>query len=357
MQKLKIALCDKDEFYRRRFSEYVVKHKAKEMDLSVYSDREQFEEALGREKFDLVLAAEEFASEEMEKVLFLCDDYGGKAAEPAMWEGEISPVRKRISRYQPMEQVMHELYIMVGQDGDRKHAQAGSGRLQVIGICSPGRHEMQSLFSVLYAINMAENGRVLYLSFLEFLGFKELFEFTGECDMGDIMLKVRGDCLTRESFWSCVYEMHGASVILPFENPENFHQTGREEFYQLLEFVEKFTDFELVVVDFGLSMEDAALCMKRCNVLYLLGKEEFFYQCQEQAFSEWMKKSGNEDVVNKIQKIYLPYTAKNLRGGGAVIEQLQWSEFGDFVRGYMKNPGCLERGEEIESDGRTDTVS
>ncbi len=357
MQKLKIALCDNDEFYCRRFSEYVVKHKAKEMELSVYSNREQFEEALSSQKFDLVLAGKEFADEEMDKVLFLCDDLGEKVAEPAMWDSNMPPMRKSISRYQPMEQVLHELYVLVGRDRDGGNVMTGTGNLEVIGICSPCRHEMQNLFSVLYSVNMAESKKVLYISFLEFLGFKELFEFTGEHDMGDIMLRVRGDCLTRESFWNCVYEAYGASMVLPFENPENLHQIGKDEFYRFLEFVENFTDFELVVVDFGISMEDVADCMKRCDAIYLLGKEEFFYKCQEEAFLEGMKKSGNEDVIEKIQKAYLPYAAKNLRGGGTVIEQLQWSEFGDFVRSYINQQGWTKGGGLIESDGRTDIQS
>ena len=354
MQKLKIALCNKDEFYCRRFSEYVVKHKAKEMELSVYSDREQFEEALDREKFDLVLAGEEFVTEDMGNVLVLCEDCVEKVAEPAMWDSAIVPARKSISKYQPMEQVMHELYVLVGRDRDERKVMTGVGGLEVIGICSPSRNEMQEMFSMLYAVNMAENKKVLYLSFLEFSGFRELSGLSGEYDMSDLMLKVRNGCLTAEYFWNCVYEMHGACVILPFENPENIRQIGTNEFYKLLEFVELYTDFEQVIVNFGVSMEELALCMQRCNILYLLGKEEFFYQCQEQEFFQWLNKTGNEAVVDKLQKICIPFTAKNLKGGGNVIEQLQWSEFGDFVRRYTNNQGHTERRDIIEGDGRAD---
>mgnify|MGYP001049518654 CR=1 FL=1 len=36
-------------------------------------------------------------------------------------------------------------------------------------------------------------------------------------------------------------------------------------------------------------------------------------------------------VVKKMR----PFTAKGIRGGGNMLEQLVWSEFGDYIRDYL----------------------
>lgn len=38
-------------------------------------------------------------------------------------------------------------------------------------------------------------------------------------------------------------------MILPFENPENIRQIGRQEWEQFIDFMEQNTDFEVLVVD------------------------------------------------------------------------------------------------------------
>ena len=207
---------------------------------------------------------------------------------------------------------------------------------KVIGVVSPECHEMQELFSVMHAVNLGREQKVLYFNFLEFSGFRELFGQTGNFDFTDVVLKLRSGELTTEYFWNCVYEMSGISVILPFENPENIRQIGRQEWEQFIDFMEQNTDFEVLVVDFGVSMPELADCMSRCDELLLIGREGYFYECRDKHFYEWLEKTGHQAVAEKIHKVNVPYTTKNIHGGGNVIEQLQWSEFGDFVRRWKE---------------------
>lgn len=351
MPKLKIALCDKDDFYRRRFSEYMIRHKAQETELFTYSSAEEFFYAAEKEDFQLVVAGDSFESAFKEKntvkVLFLKEEYESMAADAAAWETEPSAGTNSISKYQPMEQILHEIYILTGKERAEKKRFTLAGGLEVIGVCSPSKHEMQGLFSMLYAVEMSKSRRVLYISFLEFFGFKDLFGQSGDQDVGDVLLKIRGGCLSTEYFWRCVYEMSGISVLYPFENPENIAQIGEQELSGLIGFLEKNTEFELIVIDFGVSMQDLAACMELCTAVFLIGREEFFFRSQEQAFREWVNRRGSEGLSEKLQTVFIAYTAKYIKGGGNTIEQLQWSEFGDFVRKYA---GHSEKGGGFHED-------
>ena len=337
MQKIKIALCDKDKFYCERFAAYMMNHKAQEIELNIYSTIEQFtgDEKMGN--FDLVIAGsgfEEFSSDV--NIMYLSDLCGNQAAEEAMWEKDTIPQKKIVTKYQPMEQLLHEIYVQAGMTKREPVGVQVATHGKVIGVVSPECHEMQELFSVMHAVNLGREQKVLYFNFLEFSGFRELFGQTGNFDFTDVVLKLRSGELTTEYFWNCVYEMSGISVILPFENPENIRQIGRQEWEQFIDFMEQNTDFEVLVVDFGVSMPELADCMSRCDELLLIGREGYFYEGRDKHFYEWLEKTGHQAVAEKIRKVNVPYTAKNIHGGGNVIEQLQWSEFGDFVRRWKE---------------------
>lgn len=354
MGKYKIALCDKDEFYCRRFAEYMIKYKPQEMELAVYSDAGQFVGTNGEEEYDLVLAGSGFESVFGEKqkanVLLLTDGYAAQVAEPPMWEEGTRPARRTVCKYQPMEQVLHEMYALLGREADGTSKKMAAGGLEIIGVCSPCGHEMQMMFSALYAVQMGKEKKVLYLNFQEFSGFLEVFGMAGERDMGDVVIRLRNESLSPEYFWQCVYEMSGISVLLPFENPENIRQTGRKELEGLLEFVEKYTDFEMAVIDFGVGMDDLAACMGLCGTVFKLCRDGFYDRCRDNVLTEWLTKSGEEALLGKMQTIYVPYHAKNIRGGN-VIEQLQWSGFGDFVRKIIRGMSGEERGQKGEGYG------
>ena len=337
MQKIKIALCDKDKFYCERFAAYMMNHKAQEIELNIYSTIEQFtgDEKMGN--FDLVIAGsgfEQFSSDV--NIMYLSDLCGNQAAEEAMWEKDTIPQKKIVTKYQPMEQLLHEIYVQAGMTKREPVGVQVATHGKVIGVVSPECHEMQELFSVMHAVNLGREQKVLYFNFLEFSGFRELFGQTGNFDFTDVVLKLRSGELTTEYFWNCVYEMSGISVILPFENPENIRQIGRQEWEQFIDFMEQNTDFEVLVVDFGVSMPELADCMSRCDELLLIGREGYFYEGRDKHFYEWLEKTGHQAVAEKIHKVNVPYTTKNIHGGGNVIEQLQWSEFGDFVRRWKE---------------------
>ena len=205
MQKIKIALCDKDKFYCERFAAYMMNHKAQEIELNIYSTIEQFtgDEKMGN--FDLVIAGsgfEEFSSDV--NIMYLSDLCGNQAAEEAMWEKDTIPQKKIVTKYQPMEQLLHEIYVQAGMTKREPVGVQVATHGKVIGVVSPECHEMQELFSVMHAVNLGREQKVLYFNFLEFSGFRKLFGQTGNFDFTDVVLKLRSGELTTEYFWNCV---------------------------------------------------------------------------------------------------------------------------------------------------------
>ena len=152
----------------------------------------------------------------------------------------------------------------------------------------------------MHAVNLGREQKVLYFNFLEFSGFRKLFGQTGNFDFTDVVLKTPQWGTDDRVFLNCVYEMSGISVILPFEKSGKI--SGRladRSGNNLLILWNKNTDFEVLVVDFGVSMPELADCMSRCDELLLIKRGRLFLRVRDKHFYEWLEKTGHQAVGRK----------------------------------------------------------
>lgn len=352
MGKLTVAFCDTDEVYRSRFVAYLMEHKAKEVTVCSFSEPELFLTYAKKEDYDVIILGEGCAPLEKElyqvktPVLKLVEQLPGYVAEqPLEYAAEVSgylteprSTRAETLKYQPVETIWHEVQVLVA--GNRGNPVAGvSWKLEVIGVCSPVRHEMQVPFSLLLAGILVEKRSILYLNLMKFSGLQQSFGLSGDCDMGDVVLRLRKGTLTRETFLRSVYETEHFSYIPPFSNPEQLGEFTERDFSALLDFVRKETEFETVVIDFGMGVQSLALLLDSCSSCYCPVKKGYFYEGQMEEFFRYLERVEKTKLRERLQVVELPFSAKGIRGGGNVLEQLLWSEFGDYVRNFLSGDG------------------
>lgn len=340
MHKLKIAICDDCEDYRQRFVAYLVAHKAQDMEVEAFSVPEIFGEALEHQKFDAVILGRGF--EELVSVV-------SARQQPCVWLKDTMPNLvaeedccnmeewvSEIFRYQSVEKVLHEVQVLAGRNrGETIKTVYPGTRLEVIGICSPVRHEMQFPFSIVFSAELAKRKKVLYVNLMEHSGFLEIFELAGGFDMGDIVLRLRNHRLISESFLRSVYEMEGVFYIPPFSNPKDLHGLTLSDYLSFLEFLEEHTDFEAIVIDFGEGLMEFAEMLERCTTIYSLIRSGYFYECQTRCYIEYLKSVLGDEFTARMRFKDVPFSAKHIRGGSGVLKQLLWSEFGDYVRSCL----------------------
>ena len=120
-----------------------------------------------------------------------------------------------------------------------------------------------------------------------------------------------------------------------FVNPENIREVTSEDIEQLLRWIRLETDYQTVVLDIGTNVRGVAKVLAVCSKIYCLRKKGYLFEIQMQQFLAYMEKAEEEDVLNRMEQIELPGQVKVLCGGPNLLEQLDWSEFGDFVRSKM----------------------
>jgi hypothetical protein len=312
------------------------------MAVHTYSDEDVFCQDIKMKVFDVVVlgcgfeTALEAAIRQGIPVLHLSEEMPVMVAEESnVWQGGQGAARE-VFRYQPIDGILHEMQVLTGGKGIMcESAQTNRRRLEVIGVYSPDRHEMQMAFSVVYGALLGEHHKVLYINLLEHSGFVELFGANDTYDMGELVLGFRKHCMTPETFSRSVYEMEGLSYIPPFGNPANLHELQIEDLDELLRFVEEETSFDVVILDFGEGFAQFDQMLGRCSTIRCPVRHGYYYECCTQSFMEYLGKSAILGLSERVQTVDLPYSAKKIRGGGDVLRQLMWSEFGDCVREHL----------------------
>lgn len=345
MGKIAVAVCDTDNGYRERFVTYLVEHKSKEYAVYAFSAVEHFREALKKQIFDVVVFGQGFTEAEnqvhMQQIpsVVLRDTVPERLAEDAEYQVEGMCKRVSVFRYQPVEAILHEVQVLTGESRLENEPAARLSHIEVIGVYSPIGHEMQMPFAYVFAEMLAEKRKVLYVNFMRHSGFLQLFGLPGQYDVGDIVLRLRNKRLHAETFLKCVYENNRIYYIPPFHNPENLDDFSFGDYLALLGFLEDNTDFEAIIFDFGDGINRFSEVLNTCTSIYCPMKTGYFYECRLNQFLGYLEKSPTERVREQLHIINLPFSAKQIRGGGDIRKQLLWSEFGDYVRSYFMGGG------------------
>lgn len=341
MNKISLAICDTDDNYRERFAAYLIERRADKFSIHTFSEMEHFLQILREQKFDVAIlgqgfeTAENVLQERQIPMLLLLDTMPELVAEDSAYMTEEKEKRVIIFRYQPMDAILHEVQVLVGSELLEEAVQKRMKRLEVVGVYSPIQHEMQMPFSMVLAEKLAERRKVLYVNLMCYSGFLEIFGLPGRYDLGDMILRLRNKRLFAETFLKCLYESNRVNYIPPFHNPEDLRGFRLEDYLALLTFLEESTDFETVILDFGEGMERFAEVLASCPIIYCPMKTGYFYECRLNEFLLYLEKSSAGSVRECIHILNLPFSAKQIRGGGDVRKQLLWSEFGDYVRSYL----------------------
>lgn len=337
MPKIKVAIFDMDKGYRERFADYLMSYKAKEIELAVYSTKEFFCDALKEEKFQLLVLGNGFeeviplVKAQHVPVLVLTKGTHGYVQEEVMLNDcQISYTGK----YQSMDVITQKMWAMAEAKWPGEKTVSSVSGIEVVGVFSPISHELQMLYSLLYAKNRARERKVLYVNLIEFSGFSNIFG-EREYDLGDVILSLREKELSRVQLLQCIYEEEGFSYISPLTNPENIREITVNDVNAFLRAVETYTDFEVIVLDVGTNVNCLSKVLGRCSKLYCVEKTGFLFEIRIRQFLDYLDKVMDGAFLERLQRIVLPCQTRVVCGGSNLLERLDWDELGDFVRGLL----------------------
>lgn len=346
MKQLVVAVCDADTAYLNQFAAYFRNHEVDNFVIHTFTRLEVFMQGLLQQKYDLIIVGQGFeaAKEGLNSydvpVLYLQEEVEA-GDDSRLLVAETTDYgkhkEKTILKYQSVETILHEMYVMCEKEEGTPLQENGEvfSKVEVIGVCSPVQHEMQVPFSVTMASMLAEKKKVLYLNLMECSGLLEIFQWEGERNLGDLLVKVHQNRLTEEGIRQVIYQSGELFYIPPAGNPENIYEIDAKEYEKLLIFLEQQMDFEVIVIDFGSMFAGFSELLTHCRQIDCLMKSGPFFECKKELFLQYIKSCRQEQVAERIQMIYLPYSAAQVVPTGGLIDQFKWSELGDLIRNHL----------------------
>ena len=109
------------------------------------------------------------------------------------------------------------------------------------------------------------------------------------------------------------------------------------------------SNYETIILDFGDGVADLYALLNECTKVYMPIRNDVVSVSKVQHFEHLLEMWNYEAVIKKLRKIKLPYHHVQKRGR-AYIDELVWSEMGDFVKELIrqdKMPEYQEQGDGI----------
>lgn len=336
------AVCDLEVDYAYHFMEYLSKKKNIPFEVRVFTSPQTFLEFAAKHPVELLLISEtamcdQVQEQQIGQIMILSE--GVKT--------ESYDKYPSIYKYQSSNQVIREALACYGEarKGVIPTLQTAKRSVDILGIYSPVGRTMKTTFALTLGQILAKRKAVLYLNLEEYSGFEYLLEQTYEQNLGDLLYYLRqGNDNLMMKMSGMVQSMNNLDFLPPVLSPGDIQNTTLEEWLQFLQQIVDYSNYETIILDIGDGVSELYQFLGQCTRIYMPVRTDPVSQAKISQFESILKTWERTVVLGKIQKIKLPYH-RTIHKGAGYLDDLVWSELGDFVREMLRK----EKGEEENS--------
>lgn len=327
------AVCDLEVDYAYHFMEYLSKKKNIPFEVRVFTSPQTFLEFAGEHPVELLLISEKAMCDQIQEakigqIMIL--------SEGVTLEGlEKYP---NIYKYQSSNQVIREALACYGENRQHevKALQTAKRQVEILGVYSPVGRTMKTTFALTLGQILAKNKAVLYLNLEAYSGFEYLLEQTYEQTLGDLLYYLRqGTKNLVMKVHGMVQTMNNLDFIPPVLAPGDIQHTTVEEWVQLLQELADYSSYEAIILDLGDGIAELYQLLGQCTRIYMPVRTDPMSQAKITQFENLLKLWDRTAVLGKIRKIKLPFH-RTIHKGAGYLDDLVWSELGDFVREMIR---------------------
>lgn len=335
------AVCDLEVEYAYHFMEYLSKKNNIPFEIRVFTSSQTFLDFVKDHPVEVLLIGEgamceEIREQQIGQIMILS-------------EGVLPEKLKEypsIYKYQSSHQIIREVMASYGErKNDEKGVPVGKKNVEVIGIYSPVGRTMKTTFALTLGQILAKNKAVLYLNLEVYSGFEYLLNKTYPDTLSDILYYLRqdnGSVMGKVN--GMVQTMNNLDYIPPALSPGDLLQAAPEEWAHLLADLSSYSSYEIVILDLGDGVQDLGSILEQCTKIYMPVRNDPMSKAKVDQFENLIRVWEREWILERVHKIHLPYH-RTIRGGAGYLDDLVWSELGDYVRELIRTGGK----EEVES--------
>ena len=322
-----MVVYDEDPLYAGRLAEYVNQKETFPFQAMAFSDLEKLK-AYGRDHEIAILLVGERVREEAKEIkaglkMLLCD-------------GEfVSQEEASVYKFQSGDCILQEVMACYCTVPPEPGLALIGKRALIMGVYSPIGRCGKTSFSLTLAHMLGKSQGVLFISLEEYSGFSKLVCGGYEQDLSDVFYLYRQGDFNWLKLKSLILSHGNVDYIPPAAYGEDLDQAQPEEIAGLLKQIGTESGYERIVVDMGHMGKGALELFAACDVVYMPVLDDPVSTAKLEDFETYLKEAGHKGMEEKIQKLHLPEIKTGIRRGG-YMEQLLWSEMGDYVRNLLE---------------------
>ena len=317
MKKFDIALCDSCEAYILKFASYLMDNM--DVGIHIFTTTESFYSDEG--DYDIAIISEDF------KEISEFRPKGTISHKYFLSEKVENEEINFIYKYQSITRIIDEIKEFRHTNLACAGTKNSNTKSKIIGIYSPTNHELQLPFSMAVSQANKASGKVLFLDLEEISILPQLVGNHSEKNLIDLLYEI--DSSTNNLQLSeYVRTFMGVDYIDPFINPNEISEVESETWIRLFNLLMN-TNYDMIVVLFGRTINGFEKCIEKLDKLYVLGKPGDYFRKGQDIFLDYIERLG---IDINLENVILPMSANNLSDNSYQIEELLQGNLGVFVK-------------------------
>ena len=207
---------------------------------------------------------------------------------------------------------------------------------EIIGIFSPLGRCLKTSFALTLGQILSKERAVLYLNMEEYSGFEELMGKGFAHNLSDLLYYVRQDnqnLLYKMN--SMIQTINNLDYIPPVQMPADIRTTAWQDWERLFQMLILDSSYEVIVLDIGCGIDENFQLLDMCKKIYMPVLSDAVSQCKIAQFENLVRIWDYPQILEKTEKINPPFHMATCLSP-AYVEQLMWSELGDYVRNLLR---------------------
>lgn len=245
---------------------------------------------------------------------------------------------RTVFKYQAVSGIETELLEGL-KKGEEQVQDSGTAlfRAKFIGVASPIGRCLKTSFCLTLGQLLSQKEHVLYMNLEPCSGFSALFEKEFPKDLSDLVYAYEtgrpGDSLSEylENF-------HGLDFVPPVCSPEDIYRTDPPLLRRIITDLQRTGAYDTVILDLSSDYRHAEALIPMCRKLYLPARKELISDAKVLEYRRWLDRLLDGSAGVRTEELVLPYY-QTFSTGKQYLEQLLWSELGDYVRSLLRSAG------------------
>lgn len=328
----RICICDSEVSYGEHLVEYLRQEGRLARDIYLYTSREMFLEKETPLTTRLLVIAQSQYSEEIGRAGFdevlVLNESGTYMEKP-----------ENMSKYQSVEHICDRIRELCAAQEEALPGGVRHGKpMKLIGIYSPVTRCLQTTFALCMGQLLSEKASALYLNFEAFSGLESMLDRSFRGTVSDLLYF--NDCAREKLSGQLQYmteKIGNLDFLPPMESYILLRAVRAEQWLNLLQTIEKVTDYEYCILDLSEHMDGVLEVLRQCDYVFTITREDGFAAAKMAQYEALLKSTQYEDIFMKTRRCRLP-VFRELPGN---LSTLTHGELASSVGGILREEGIL----------------